>query len=1138
MKSINTSPQKRAVHVGVRIKPSLQDEASHDVAWCEDEIKCNSIKEMDTTVKSRCSKKLNNFAFENVFGPRCTNADVFKRMALNIVKEATLKGYNATCFAYGQTSSGKTHTMMGSKKSPGVIPLAIKILFQSLDSNPDIEYHVDASYLEIYKEIIQDLLRSKVPHKQKPEKCNTGNPVHSPLEIHEHRRLGPFVKGLSHHPVTNAEQTLSLIHKGEMRRHVGRTDMNAVSSRSHTVFKLRVEKCRKQRNGSTNCPHHHRRRSIHGIERAHPLAIAVSKRQQKGIIWSSELNFVDLAGSERVSKTHARGIRLKEAGYINQSLMTLGKVISILSSKRGQSRFLPLRDSKLTRLLSTSLGGNSITSLICCISPLSSNREETRSTLMFAARAKHVVNKIKSNTVAEVNSMLAKYKEEATKLRTELTALRAKYLEDTNINAHAQINKEKKLAQKSEKLQIETESLRLKCKKLEEAAKKEHVAAQNKVTQIEAILKKKQKHFLSEEEKIRKLLYEQRNLQQKLSKKEQERQQDRIQCVNALAEVDEVRKQNNKIAEKLFAQSKIVKAKDAITRALIMRLDLAKGFAMAEKRKEKHMESIVRQNRETLKKKDQSIHQLEQTLYHLKYKLRQSKEFNFNLAKKIKEEALTINEDGVSLPNDIDVASAVKILLKRNRSLFIKNEELVECIKKTSNQIQENMQMRSDIDAKINNLYIRDSLMSKLNCIGAKQKLYYLNQIHQLRNAVKILRQKESYYSTFVNTKISASSNICFHKCFESNNKFLLSKSIQSIKRGILDFETKTIRSLQTFIDKIRSLDSISKRIRKRLRHFRVRCDYFRYVRTFEKLFHALRISEDMLNRLDHENKMLRFDQNKKLVEIKAKQEKYILLVTEEMKKLKKKKFECITVRVKNWQAGDISIDRLRDHYNSAYRMEASSKKSRNTLCIENGIICKPHRAKHCKAKSLTLNYPIKNILSQLRNVDTIYALSRVIPEIVFTLLKSEFTLLHSQYFIYENDFPCDFQAFNKVHYSAFRKCTYEKVGNCVDAHKQGSNICFEDSEFPASHTSLSMASFLFRKAAQKLNAPLSSLRSVVNCPIRHPISNNVVGIFLVGCTGKTFGDRHVNHIYSLGKYISMLVISRIVRSSYNTVYL
>uniref|UniRef100_A0A8C6N489 Kinesin-like protein n=1 Tax=Mus spicilegus TaxID=10103 RepID=A0A8C6N489_MUSSI len=278
------------------------------------------------------------YVFDRVFPPNTTQEQVYHACAMQIVKDV-LAGYNGTIFAYGQTSSGKTHTMEGKLHDPqlmGIIPRIARDIFNhiySMDEN--LEFHIKVSYFEIYLDKIRDLL----------------DVTKTNLSVHEDKNRVPFVKGCTERFVSSPEEILDVIDEGKSNRHVAVTNMNEHSSRSHSIFLINI----KQENVET---------------------------EQK---LSGKLYLVDLAGSEKVSKTGAEGAVLDEAKNINKSLSALGNVISALAE--GTKSYVPYRDSKMTRILQDSLGGNCRTTMFICCSPSSYNDAETKSTLMFGQRS-------------------------------------------------------------------------------------------------------------------------------------------------------------------------------------------------------------------------------------------------------------------------------------------------------------------------------------------------------------------------------------------------------------------------------------------------------------------------------------------------------------------------------------------------------------------------------------------------------------------------------------------------------------------------------------------------------------------------------------------------------------------------------
>ncbi|XP_057836682.2 kinesin-like protein KIN-7E, chloroplastic isoform X2 [Cryptomeria japonica] len=279
-----------------------------------------------------------------------------------------------TVFAYGVTSSGKTHTMHGDQKSPGIIPLAVKDVFSIIQDTPGREFLLHVSYLEIYNEVINDLL----------------DPAGQNLRIREDAQ-GTYVEAIKEEVVLSPAHALSLIAAGEEHRHVGSNNFNLLSSRSHTIFTLTIE--------SSPC----------------------GENRGDEDVTLSQLNLIDLAGSES-SKTETTGLRRKEGSYINKSLLTLGTVISKLTD--GKATHVPYRDSKLTRLLQSSLSGHGRVSLICTVTPASSSTEETHNTLKFAHRTKHVEIQAAQNKIIDEKSLIKKYQKEIQNLKQELDQLK------------------------------------------------------------------------------------------------------------------------------------------------------------------------------------------------------------------------------------------------------------------------------------------------------------------------------------------------------------------------------------------------------------------------------------------------------------------------------------------------------------------------------------------------------------------------------------------------------------------------------------------------------------------------------------------------------------------------------------------
>ncbi|XP_058674907.1 kinesin-like protein KIF1B isoform X1 [Ammospiza nelsoni] len=381
-----------SVKVAVRVRPFNSRETSKE-SKCIIQMQGNSTSIINPKNPKEAPK---SFSFDYSYWSHTSPEDpcfasqsrVYNDIGKEMLQHA-FEGYNVCIFAYGQTGAGKSYTMMGKQEESqaGIIPQLCEELFEKINdnSNEEMSYSVEVSYMEIYCERVRDLLNPK----------NKGN-----LRVREHPLLGPYVEDLSKLAVTSYTDIADLMDAGNKARTVAATNMNETSSRSHAVF------------------------TIVFTQKKHDTETDLSTEKV------SKISLVDLAGSERADSTGAKGTRLKEGANINKSLTTLGKVISALaevdnctskSKKKKKTDFIPYRDSVLTWLLRENLGGNSRTAMVAALSPADINYDETLSTLRYADRAKQ----IKCNAVINEDpnaKLVRELKEEVTRLKDLLRA--------------------------------------------------------------------------------------------------------------------------------------------------------------------------------------------------------------------------------------------------------------------------------------------------------------------------------------------------------------------------------------------------------------------------------------------------------------------------------------------------------------------------------------------------------------------------------------------------------------------------------------------------------------------------------------------------------------------------------------------
>jgi len=404
---------------------------------------CDYTSPTSLTFHSSREKNVYRFNFDRIFPPSSTQQDIYDFGVKGII-DSVLDGYNGTVLAYGQTSSGKTYTMQGEmeeQSKQGIIPRMISHVFKHIYKHEDTDFMIKVSMIEIYQEKIRDLFDvSRVN-----------------LNIREDSIKGIYVDGASERYVGCPNDVLALLEMGSANRAQAATNMNEHSSRSHSIFILTINQTNKK----------------------------------EGYSKIGKLYLVDLAGSEKISKTGATGHTLEEAKIINKSLTTLGRVINNLTD--GKSTHIPYRESKLTRVLQESLGGNSKTCLIITCSPSIYNESESLSTLRFGERAKKIKNKPKINkeiTVAELQKLVTQLKENLKKADARISQLE-NYIRQNGLSVPAsdyrkEEDEEEKRKQKEEKEKSRNEEKEI--DELKNKISKENIPLGDRITNALNIL--------------------------------------------------------------------------------------------------------------------------------------------------------------------------------------------------------------------------------------------------------------------------------------------------------------------------------------------------------------------------------------------------------------------------------------------------------------------------------------------------------------------------------------------------------------------------------------------------------------------------------------------------------------------------
>ncbi|KAI7858799.1 hypothetical protein BDC45DRAFT_497663 [Circinella umbellata] len=397
-----------AVRVAIRVRPLSQKE-----------LMCNSAETI-SFLQNEPQIYIGNdhsFTYDYVFDTKSHQQSIYSSSVQPLV-EKYVDGFNATILAYGQTGSGKTYSMgtaidgnIGSEDHQGIVPRFIRDLYERLEqkkaTTPNYDYQVLVSFLELYNEDLVDLLNMQQKQQQRQRTQSNCD-----ISIREDVHGNIYWSGIREETCSSPSELLSFLTKGSLCRTVGSTDMNSVSSRSHAIFSVILKQQLPEQEGGND---------TNNKENSNPTTTSTTTETRV-----SKFHFVDLAGSERLNRTKAEGVRAREGIAINSGLLALGNVISALGDESRRSTHVPYRDSKLTRLLQDSLGGNSQTLMMACVSPADTNFAETLSTLKYANRARNIKNRVSINQEYAGSSVeVSQLRSQLVKLKMELNALRA-----------------------------------------------------------------------------------------------------------------------------------------------------------------------------------------------------------------------------------------------------------------------------------------------------------------------------------------------------------------------------------------------------------------------------------------------------------------------------------------------------------------------------------------------------------------------------------------------------------------------------------------------------------------------------------------------------------------------------------------
>ncbi|XP_005570628.1 kinesin-like protein KIF21A isoform X14 [Macaca fascicularis] len=453
------APDESSVRVAVRIRPQL---AKEKIEGCHI---CTSVTPGEPQVFLGKDKA---FTFDYVFDIDSQQEQIYIQCIEKLI-EGCFEGYNATVFAYGQTGAGKTYTMGTGfdvnivEEEQGIISRAVKHLFKSIEEKkhiaiknglPPPDFKVNAQFLELYNEEVLDLFDTTRDIDAKNKKSN--------IRIHEDSTGGIYTVGVTTRTVNTESEMMQCLKLGALSRTTASTQMNVQSSRSHAIFTIHVCQTRV-------CP------QIDADSATDNKIISESAQMNEFETLTAKFHFVDLAGSERLKRTGATGERAKEGISINCGLLALGNVISALGDKSKRATHVPYRDSKLTRLLQDSLGGNSQTIMIACVSPSDRDFMETLNTLKYANRARNIKNKVMVNQ-DRASQQINALRSEITRLQMELM----EYKTGKRIIDEEGVESINDMFHENAMLQTENNNLRVRIKAMQETVD----ALRSRITQL------------------------------------------------------------------------------------------------------------------------------------------------------------------------------------------------------------------------------------------------------------------------------------------------------------------------------------------------------------------------------------------------------------------------------------------------------------------------------------------------------------------------------------------------------------------------------------------------------------------------------------------------------------------------------